>query len=148
MLLIKLVFYIIFLKNSSHIYHLMLGYSFLQLVLAIPLIDHSQAASQTLNYGRRKSGLQTKMENLCIVLTMVLLFSYFLLNRIWPLQLWPSCFAKVIFLLGSTLIRNLLIIYHLFCFVRILCGYLWMHIERSQSVIYPIYKEYVPLYKI
>lgn len=88
------------------------------------------------------------MENLCIVFTMVLLFSYFLLNRIWPLQLWPSYFAKVIFLLGSTLIRNLLIIYHLFCFVRILCGYLWMHIELFQSVIYPIYKEYVPLYKI
>lgn len=85
------------------------------------------------------------MKNLCKVSIRELLFFYFLLINISLLQLSPSCFAKAIFPSKSTLIHSQLILCHLFCSVRTLYVYLWMHIEQSLSVIYLIYKVYVLL---
>jgi len=75
----------------------------------------------------------------------MLLFFYFLLISILLLLLLLSYFAKVIFHEGNTLEYTQLIIYHLFYFVKNLCGYQLMRILLYRSIIYLNDKEYVLL---
>lgn len=115
------------------------------LILINYVVNCNLVFSRILSYGRMRLNLLVMMGNPCIVVIMGLLFSCSLSTRTLLLLLLLSCFAKEVFLEGSTSGCNRLIQCHLFGFVRILCGYQSMHNEQSQLTPSLLYKEYVLL---